>query len=250
MSSKSKQKLQFFIHQKRKKINITWRVKNNMERHSCLIWPKRRLYIQDIVSLCQFIITLYGLVISLCGFVIILCQFFISLCGFIFMLCHLAFRYVGLSLCYVDFSFRYVSYTLSLCYISASLCSVIVSLHYGNLFYFISDRHFVMWVCSFVMPMLYFVMSFFYVVMWTNLSIMSINVAPVGNCICRYQSEKAETVIRKRFWTSTRLDTTLTYFTKHSNSTQHVHTRPDPTPPIYPTLLCHTTPYPVRCLNH
>ena len=72
-----------------------------------------------------------------------------------------SFRYVGLSLCNVDFSFRYVSFTLSLCYVSASLCSVIVSLHYGKLFYFISVRHFVMWVCSFVMPMLYFVMSFF-----------------------------------------------------------------------------------------
>ena len=36
-----------------------------MERHTCLTWPKRRLYIQNIVSLCQFIITLYELVISL-----------------------------------------------------------------------------------------------------------------------------------------------------------------------------------------
>ena len=121
-----------------------------MERHSCLIWPKRRLYIQDIVSSCQFIITLYGLVISLCGFIIILCQFVISLCGFIFMLCHLAFRYVGLSLFYVDFSFRYVS---------LSLCSVIVSLNYGNLFLLYISSSF-RWVCNFVMAMLYFVMSF------------------------------------------------------------------------------------------
>ena len=66
-----------------------------MERHSCLILPKRRLYVQDIVLLCQFIITLYGLVILLCGFIIILSQFVILIYGFIFMLCHLAFRYVG-----------------------------------------------------------------------------------------------------------------------------------------------------------
>ena len=62
-----------------------------------------------------------------------------------------SFRYVGLSLWYIDFSFPYVSFTLSLCYVRASLCSVIVSLHYDNLFYFISVRHFVIWVCSFVM---------------------------------------------------------------------------------------------------
>ena len=110
-----------------------------MERHSsCLIWPKRRLYIHVIVSLCQFIITLYGLVISLCGFIIILCQFVISLSGFIFMLSHLAFRHVGLSLCYVDFSCRYVS--LSLCninllfrFVDLHFCYVNLSFRYGGL---------------------------------------------------------------------------------------------------------------------
>ena len=104
-----------------------------------------------------------------------------------------------------------------LCYISASLCSVIVSLHYGYLFFFfISVRHFVMWVCNIVMPMLYFVMLFFYVVMSTNLSIMSVTATPVVNCICRYQSEKAGTIIRR----STRLEMTIPYFTKHFNFTQ------------------------------
>ena len=81
---------------------------------------------------------------------------------------------------YVDFSFRYASFTLSLCYVSDSLCSLIVSLHYSNLFYFISVRQFVMWVCSFVMPMLYFVMLFFNVAMWTNPSIISVTATPVG----------------------------------------------------------------------
>ena len=34
--------------------------------------------------------------------------------------------------------------------------------------------------------------------MWTNPSIISVTAMPVGNCICRYQSEKAGTVIRNK----------------------------------------------------
>ena len=180
------------------KISVLLKQEAHMERHSCLIWPKRRLYIQNIVSLCQFIITLYGLVISLCGFIIVLCQIVILLCGFIFILCHLAFRYVGLSLCYVEFSFRYVSFTLSLFYISASLCSVIVSLHYDNLStlyqFVISLRGFVVLLCQCCISLC----RFLYVVMWTNPSIISVTPTPVINCICRYQSEKAGTVIRNK----------------------------------------------------
>ena len=87
--------------------------------------------------------------------------------------------------------------------------------------------------------------------MWTNHSIISVTATPVGNCICRYQSEKAGTVIRNNVLNvdSTRLDTTLPYFTKHSNSTQHVNTRPDPTPPNLPTLPCFAAPHLTRKMS-
>ena len=59
-----------------------------MERHSWLIWPKRRLYIQDIVSLYQFIITLCGLVNFVMWIYLYVMSFGISFCVFIIMLCH------------------------------------------------------------------------------------------------------------------------------------------------------------------
>ena len=67
----------------------------------------------------------------------------------------------------------------------------------------------------------------------------------MGNCICRYQSEKSRDCYPEQDF-ERRLDTTLPYFTKHSNSTQHVNTRPDLTPPNLLTLPCfaisHRTP--------
>ena len=59
-----------------------------MERHSCLIWPKRRLYIQDIVSFRYVSLSL--------------------------LYVGLSFGHEGLSLYYVNLLFRYVD--LSLCY--------------------------------------------------------------------------------------------------------------------------------------
>ena len=36
----------------------------------------------------------------------------------------------------------------------------------------------------------------FYVVMWTNPSIITVTATSVDNCICRYKTEKAGTLIR------------------------------------------------------
>ena len=120
----------------------------------------------------------------------------------------------------------------------------VVSLHYGNLIYFISVRHSVMWVCNFVMPMLYFVMSFFYVLMWTNSSIISVTATPVGNCICRYQSETSrdrnpEQDFEGRLY-SIRPYPTLPNILPRPSMFPPVATRPHPTYLPYPAVPYHT----------
>ena len=184
------------------------------------------------ISLCEFIIMLCQFVISLCGFIFLLCQFFISLCRLIIMLC----RYF-ISLC----EFHFV---IMLCQCYIMFCDCIIALWQVCFTLY----QFVISLCGFVVLLCQCCISlcrFVNVVMWTNPSIISVTATPVGSCICRYQSEKAGTVIRNKNLNvnSTRHDPTLPYFTKHSNSTQHVNTRPDPTPPNLPTLPCLTIPH-------